>query len=311
MIDINKLYKEQLPIWSLVKTNYEQMQSIVCKEFIFNGFTIKAQFNPERIRSASAQVDEKSLIQRPCFLCPKNLPETQLGIEYPPHYHILVNPYPIFQEHLTIPDKRHLPQSIEGRMKDMIHLAKDLPGYTLLYNGPQSGASAPDHFHFQAANRNIMPVEKDVFSNKNKTLIKEEKDGSIYYLKKYLRSAFLFESKDTDWLLNQFDGFFRILQSLHSGNDEPKLNILLWYENETGYLVVFPRSQHRPRQFFETEEKQLLVSPGIVDMAGLLIIARKEDFEKLDKELIADIYSQVSISDEEEQKIIEYTNETA
>jgi ATP adenylyltransferase/5',5'''-P-1,P-4-tetraphosphate phosphorylase II len=306
MIDIEKLYTEQLQIWPLAKTNYEQLQSIVYKEFNFSGFTIKTQFNPERIRSANAKVDEKSLQQRACFLCPENLPETQVSIEYPPHYAILVNPYPIFPEHLTIPDRRHLPQSIQGRMKDMLCLAKDLPNHTLLYNGPKSGASAPDHFHFQAVNRKIMPIEQDIHLQANKTLLTEEKSGNTYYLKNYLRKTFLLESQDTDWLLRKFETIYAFLQTLHPGDEEPKFNVMLWFEKEAGYLVIFPREQHRPREFFETGEKQILVSPGIVDMAGLLVIARKEDFEKLDKKLITDIYSQVSISDEEEQKIIKY-----
>jgi hypothetical protein len=304
MIEIQKLYKEQLQAWPQAKTNYEQLQSVTYREFDFHGFTVKAQFNPERIRSAGAKVDEKSLQQRPCFLCPDNRPSVQTAIDYPPHYSILINPYPIFPEHLTIPDKRHLPQSIEGRITDMLQLAKELSEYTLMYNGPRSGASAPDHFHFQAAMRNAMPFEQDVHAYKNKIRIQTTDYGSIYYMKDYLRRVFLFESTDSNWLLDKFYQFSSILQSPHYNSIPFDLNILLWFEDKTGYLAAFPRGQHRPSHFFATGTAQLLVSPGIVDMAGLLILVRKEDFDKLDNKLIVDIYSQVSISIEEEQEII-------
>jgi ATP adenylyltransferase/5',5'''-P-1,P-4-tetraphosphate phosphorylase II len=306
---IDKLHTTQLQAWPLAKENYKQLESVVYKSFDFDGLTIKTQFNPGRIRSANAKVDAQSILQRPCFLCPQNRPEVQLEIDYPPHYNILLNPYPIFPQHLTIAVRQHLPQSIEGRMTDMLRLAKDLPGYTLLYNGPQAGASAPDHFHFQAVSRNVMPVEQEIHSFRYKTLIRETKTGKIHYLKNYLRKTFVCESKDPNELQAFFEAFYRILQALHPENHEPKFNIMLWFENETGYLVLFPREKHRPKEFFETGENQLLVSPGLVDMAGLLIIARKEDFEKLNKDLIADIYSQVSISDEEAQHIITSTHE--
>jgi diadenosine tetraphosphate (Ap4A) HIT family hydrolase len=303
-LQIENLYKKQFQLWPFAEANYKHLQSAVYRDFDWGGMSIKVQFNPGRIRSASAKVDEKSIEQRPCFLCPQNRPEIQLSIDYSLHYSILVNPYPIFPRHLTIAEKRHMPQAIEGRMNDMAGLARDLSGYTLLYNGPQSGASAPDHFHFQAVPRNSMPVEREIHSFEGRMPLRKEKAGSIYYLKNYLRKAFLFTSKDTDWLLRESSEFFKVLHELHPENEEPKMNLLLWFENETGHLVVFPRRQHRPKEFFETGEKQLVVSPGIIDMGGLLIIARKEDFGKLNKERIAGIYEQVSMADEEEKLLL-------
>ncbi|MDR3340279.1 MAG: DUF4922 domain-containing protein, partial [Candidatus Symbiothrix sp.] len=302
MVDIKELYKEQSEKWPLVKTNYAQLQSAIYREFVFDGFTVKAQFNPERIRSASAKVDAQSLQQRACFLCPANLPEVQKVIAYPPHYNILVNPFPIFPEHLTIADQRHLRQSIEGRAEDMLRLAQDLADYVLLYNAPEAGASAPDHFHFQAVNKGFMPIEQDITEAGNKLLLKEEKEGRIYCLNNYLRAAFLLESAHTTWLLENFKQMLYLMNELHPGQTEPKCNLMLWFENGIGHWVIFPREKHRPAAFYETGDAQLLVSPGIVDMAGLLVIAREEDFKKLNTDLIRDIYAQVSISGEEVQK---------
>ncbi|MDR3218083.1 MAG: DUF4922 domain-containing protein [Dysgonamonadaceae bacterium] len=303
MLAIKELYKEQLENWPLVTTNYAQLQSAIYREFVFEGFTVKAQFNPERIRSANAKVDAQSVQQRACFLCPANLPEVQKKIAYPPHYNILVNPYPIFPEHLTIADQRHLRQSIEGRAEDMLRLAQDLQAHILLYNAPESGASAPDHFHFQAVNKGCMPIEQDITEAGNKLLLKEGKEGNIYCLKNYLRTAFLLESANITWLQENFKQILYTMNDLHSGQTEPKCNLMLWFENGTGHWVIFPREKHRPTAFYETGDAQLLVSPGIVDMAGLLVIAREEDFEKLNADLIRDIYAQVSISEEEAQKI--------
>ncbi len=293
-IDINSFFRQEKKDWTLVRENYHSFEKVLFKSFAFDGFEIKVQFNSERFRSSGANISREEIGKRSCFLCLENRPAEQNGIIYPPYYQILVNPYPIFSQHLTIPDNRHIPQRISGRIEDMLNLADDLREYIILYNGPQSGASAPDHFHFQAGNKGCLPLEKDILSSKNKKLLQTESDGRVFRIDDYLRSCFGFESENKDWLVDRFNKFYDFLQAYQQEADEPMFNIVCWKEGGQWELVVFPRKQHRPHQFYDQGEKQLLISPGVVDFAGLIITTRKEDYEKMNKDVIKDIYSQLS-----------------
>lgn len=158
---IHNLLTEQLASWETARNNYAALSGVRVKELNVNGIPYKVQFNPARIVSSGARVDAKSIQERKCFLCPANLPPVQKGIPFSGHYNILVNPFPIFPRHLTIPELAHTPQRIASRFTDMLELAGALTEYTIFYNGPKCGASAPDHAHFQAGNKGFMPIEKD------------------------------------------------------------------------------------------------------------------------------------------------------
>ena len=158
---INNLFTEQLVSWETARNNYAALSGVQVKELNVNGIPYKVQFNPARIVSSGAKVDAQSIKERKCFLCPANLPPVQKGIPFEGHYNILVNPFPIFPRHLTIPEVAHVNQRIAVRFKDMLALAQALTDYTIFYNGPKCGASAPDHAHFQAGNKGFMPIEKD------------------------------------------------------------------------------------------------------------------------------------------------------
>lgn len=158
---IHNLLTGQLASWETARNNYAALSGVRVKELNVNGIPYKVQFNPARIVSSGAKVDAKSIQERKCFLCPANLPPVQKGIPFGGHYHILVNPFPIFPRHLTIPELAHTPQRIASRFTDMLELAEALTEYTIFYNGPRCGASAPDHAHFQAGNKGFMPIEKD------------------------------------------------------------------------------------------------------------------------------------------------------
>ena len=295
-IDIEAFFQNQLNHWKSVSENYVHLKHIQCRNIDYNGFKIEIQFNPERIRSSAANIEKKVIDERPCFLCPQNRPLEQMEIDYLGRYDLLVNPYPIFPKHLTIPDKQHLPQLIKGRIGDMLQLAKDLPDYTILYNGPKSGASAPDHFHFQAGNKGLLPIEKDVHSGSYKVKIKENKEGSLYQMQNYLRNCFIFESKDLDWLRSEFEEYYLFQHKLQPEEDEPMFNVICWQEENVWQLVIFPRKQHRPYQYYETGINQILLSPGVVDFGGILVVPRKEDYDKLNKDLVKDIYSQLTLN---------------
>ena len=158
-INISEFFDRQLQVWDTARNNFEALKNVKVKEFNVDGTTIKVQFNPGRIVSSAAKVDAKSLKERKCFLCAANRPAVQEGIAWGDDYTILINPFPIFPRHLTIPCNEHVDQLIKGRIADMMNLSRDLEGFTLFYNGPKCGASAPDHRHFQAGNRGLTPPD--------------------------------------------------------------------------------------------------------------------------------------------------------
>ena len=157
---VDAFLQEQLAEWEQARNNFAALSGVKVKEVDIDGMTVKVQFNPARIVSSAAKVDAKSLKERKCFLCAANRPAVQRGIEWGGHYTILINPFPIFPRHLTIPDNNHVDQLISGRIADMVSLAGDLKGYTVFYNGPKCGASAPDHMHFQAGNSDFLTIGK-------------------------------------------------------------------------------------------------------------------------------------------------------
>lgn len=303
--DAEALLKSQIDSWELAKRNYQDLKSIKKKEFQFDGFQILLQFNPGRIISSSAKVDAKSIGERPCFLCLKNLPIEQKGLLCNNDYMLLVNPFPIFDEHFTIPQIAHQPQEIISNIGNMLNIAKELgEKYTLFYNGPQCGASAPDHMHFQAAPNNAMPVEQEVnYLLKDSDLLFRSNSISVYAVSNYLRNLFLIESDNFASIIEEFNKLYSSIKTMTNNELEPLMNIIVTF-NEVWRVFVFPRKAHRPREFFLEGEEKILLSPAAVDFGGLLITPREEDFNKLTKENIINVFQQTSTDDVVFHKII-------
>ena len=295
---VDALIKQQLSEWPLAKSNFDGLQKVITREMVVNNqFVLKIQFNPERIRSSAAKVDAQSVKARKCFLCPAHLPAEQKGIEALNDYLILVNPYPIFSRHLTIPLKQHLDQRIEGRFGEMLLLAEQLPDFVVFYNGPQCGASAPDHFHFQAGNKGFMPIEQELPRLTAATL-RQTRKCRLTAIDNYLRKALVITGSDRSVLEQWFQEILDLLKHWIPSNPEPMLNILtLWTGNEW-QVVLFPRKKHRPDQFYHEGDEQILLSPASVDFGGVLITPREADYNKLNEALISDIFKQVTIDDE-------------
>lgn len=301
---LEHLYQSQFETFELAQKNYANLKQAVYRTIGFSGYEFHLQYNPARILSTNARIDATTLQRRACFLCPTNMPEAQKGIPYGKHYHIYINPYPIFAKHFTVPSGEHMPQQIAGRFSDMLDLAFDLPGYTLFYNGPKCGASAPDHFHFQIAPRGIMPSEKDVENPDLKQVIREKDYYSISTIGHYLRKILVLKASDHKLLVRLFNGLNEILQQHIPSQPEPMYNLLAWFDNCQWTVCIFPRKLLRPRQFFAEGNEKVLFSPGSVDMAGLIISPRREDFEKYSADLLTDLFSQVTIGEEAWEKII-------
>ena len=298
---VENLFYYQMKNWEMMKNNYESLKSVQTKSYLFDGFKIKVQFNPGRIKSTSAELNETAIKNRKCFLCLENLPEEQKGILLPGNFILLCNPFPIFDQHFTISSLTHQLQTIFENFENFIEISKLLSSkYTLIYNGPQCGASAPDHLHFQAGTKLEMPIEDDIQQLKNDfgKIIKEDETISVSFIDDRLRKIIFIESKDEAEIVKAFVKIYDSYNGLVNSKSEPMMNILCNYDETSGWsIIIFLRSKHRPKIFYMEDPDKLLVSPAAVDLGGLLIIPREEDFERLNKELIQNIFNEVSLND--------------
>jgi hypothetical protein len=296
---IDDLFSSQLKEWELAGTNYSLLSKVRTKRLSLSGFELFVQFNPERMRSSAAKVDSKSIEARPCFLCGKNRPEVQKGIDFADDLTILINPFPIFDRHLTIPSKKHIDQRIGPNFESMLDLAGELKGFVIFYNGPECGASAPDHFHYQAGNRGFLPVEKDFDSGNMAKKIFAEKGLELWHWNDYLRGMMTLKGNFKKDIIFVFNNFYRKFSGLQPEKSEPMLNILAYFKDGDWIVHIIPRKIHRPVQFFEKGEKQILLSPASVDLGGVIILPREEDFIKISENDVKDIFKQVCLSDNE------------
>lgn len=301
---LSRLFYQQTQDFPLARDNYRALAQAVCKEIPLDGFCIRVQYNPARIISTNAKTDATSLRSRKCFLCPSGMPETQQGMAYGDRYHIYINPYPIFRQHFTVPSNEHLPQRIAHRFEDMLDIATDFPEHVVFYNGPASGASAPDHFHFQLVSRGEMPIEADAANERLRQVVRTGEDYTIAILRDYLREVFILESASKARLRVLFDALQRFVGITVPYEAEPQFNLFAWQAEGCLRVCLFPRRRWRPRQFFEEGEGQIMFSPGCADMAGLIIAPRQRDFERYDAALLADLFQQVSITPEEREQIV-------
>ncbi|PKQ66820.1 hypothetical protein BZG01_09860 [Labilibaculum manganireducens] len=291
---------DQLINWPLATGNYKGLEKVEEKEFQFDGYTIKVQFNPERIRSSAAKVDQKSIENRACFLCLDKLPKEQAGIAQGDDFVILVNPFPIIPQHFTIPKVDHVDQSFEENVSGMLSLAKNMQGYTLFYNGPKCGASAPDHMHFQAGNKDFMPVETEyaVLKNLQSELLSNSNQFEMRAFSNYLRKMISIESESEIEMMKAVSVFYQTFSVMQPEEKEPMLNAICSFVDGKYSMHLFPRKLHRPSQYFAEGDQQLLISPASVDFGGVFITPRREDFEKITSDDIVDIFKQVSVDDE-------------
>ena len=297
---IKALFQEQLTNWPLARTNFAGLKTVQTKTFNFGNFDIKVQFNPARIVSSGAKVDAKTIAERKCFLCAANRPTEQNSVDFG-DYEILVNPFPIFPEHFTIPRKEHVDQQILPYFADILELAKAMDDYLLFYNGPKCGASAADLMHFQAGTKDFLPLVNDYkrLKNTHTDLLVTTEKMQLLQMKNYLRTVYCIESNDIESAKDAFEKLYAFLTPLSSrrgdgGEVEPLMNIVCWFENNKWYTFVLPRKAFRPWQYTAEGDKQLLVSPATVEMCGIFITPIESHFERITKKDIESIFEQVS-----------------
>jgi SpoIID/LytB domain protein len=323
--EMQAFFRKQLEDWDEARQRYEDLQKAETKELVIGDHTLTAQFNPARMTSTGASISAEALATRPCFLCDLNRPEAQHALPIEGHYQLLVNPYPILPEHFTIPARRHTPQSILPHFKTLRNMAWNIPEAVFFYNGPVCGASAPDHMHFQAGKRGVLPIERDWKSYEMgmeklyplqpaeeesiEEIMMQNANCGLYILKSYICPVFVIRTRPSEHPCLLFEKLYYALP-LCDGESEPRMNILCWRQSWNAgredeiVILIFPRKKHRPACYGQTGEHQLLVSPGALDMGGLLITPREKDFRTLTAGLATDILREVTLSEEELQPVI-------
>jgi diadenosine tetraphosphate (Ap4A) HIT family hydrolase len=299
------LLAQQKISWPLLRDAYAAQDSAQIREISANGFSVKLQFNPRRIISSAAAVDSASISRRPCFLCVENLPEAQKGILYRQTYLILCNPAPIFPQHYVVSNRRHIPQSIEKNMDAFLLLAKDFgSGLSVFYNGPRCGASAPDHLHFHVVPSDMMPIEKEIREDRNKNLIRQVEGASILTLMSLSRPIIIVEGKELRSVETALRMAVTAMQEALPAPDEPMMNLLCAYDGTQWRVLIIPRRKHRPEAYYREGDERILISPGMVDMGGLIITPVEKDFNAIDAEQIGNIFKEVSMDDDTFAKIM-------
>lgn len=310
---IDKFVKDQLSVWPLAAENYRSLKKAGSKVLSIGGLPVTVQLNPCRRISSEASLDKESINRRPCFLCPENRPAEQTNMEFEGRkgrrYRVTLNPYPIFPSHLVISSFEHTPQSIWHRYQDLLDFVRENNEYLGFYNGPESGASAPDHMHFQACPLGLTPLQNRVdellAAGDDNTLdyLTNVKEARLFHLNEYARGVFVLcgaTAKSTAKL------FYRLLDCapVPDGSSEPKMNIIAWcHEGEYRTAVIF-RERHRPHNYSSSGADHLAMSPGCADLAGVYVTTREEDFGKLDAGLLSQVVREVAASEETEKEII-------
>jgi ATP adenylyltransferase/5',5'''-P-1,P-4-tetraphosphate phosphorylase II len=299
-----QLYADQQQRWPMLAGGVTALRNVQTRTIDCGTFSVRLQYNPKRIVSTGASVDAASIKERKCFLCEGHLPPEQQGVLYNEKFLILCNPMPIFSEHFTISHIDHIPQSIEEQILSFLSLAKDLsPHYSVFYNGPKCGASAPDHMHFQAAPAGLIPVEQEIYAHKK---VKKNLNGiTVSSLERYGRSVIVLEGKSKQEIELTFLRLTAAMRNIMKTNEEPMMNVVGSHQNESWRLIVFVRSKHRPSVYFNEGERKVLISPASVDIGGLVVTPVEKDFRTADAALITEIYEEISVSGETLSKIIE------
>lgn len=298
---VERFIDSQLAEWPLAAKNFAALEGVKVKTLTVDGMPVKVQFNPARIVSSGAKVDAKTVAERPCFLCAANRPSEQRGLDWRERYTVLVNPFPIFPRHLTVPDTSHVDQRIAGRMADMLILAAELPGYTVFYNGPRCGASAPDHMHFQAGNSDFLTLADIVAAAEPRTV--RESDGARLSVADTLPlKFFVIDATTAESGAAMFE---RLLAAMpvHEGDDEPMMNILAYATADGTRAVVVPRKRHRPSFYGDGSGDTMMLSPASVDMGGVFITPLEKDFERLDADLVKKIFDELCLNTNEINEI--------
>ena len=297
---LQRFFDRQLDVWADARHRYRDLTSVQTRELTAGTSTVVVQWNPARMVSTGAKIDSRSISERPCFLCAGNRPSEQMKRVVDGKYELLVNPFPILPVHFTIPMTKHTPQSIKGMYGEMYRLLDAYPELLVFYNGPRCGASAPDHAHLQAGIPRVLPLldSWQRLSRQLTMVVSLSESDDISVVTEYPCPALLIRSHSREAGEKLFRRLYEALPC-RKGETEPMMNILAWRRGDEFLTVVFPREKHRPDCY-----GQLMVSPGALDMAGLMITPREEDFNSLSAEQAVAILQEVSLPAEAFERVV-------
>jgi SpoIID/LytB domain protein len=301
-----RYFDRQLRLWPETRDRYRELTHVETRELNVGSSTFEVQFNPARIRSTGATISKEAVAARPCFLCKANRPQVQMTKIQNADYELLVNPYPILPMHFTIPMRRHQPQQIRGMYGEMIQLLKNYPDLMVFYNGPMCGASAPDHAHLQAGTSGILPLQREWqrLSRNLTEVARRGEDATLSVIEDYPCAALAIRSRSRRGSERMFATLYHALPKVPD-QTEPMLNVVAWRADDEYVSVVFPRRKHRPDCYYKDNGEKLLVSPGALDMSGLIITPRREDFERITPEQALAILSECALSVEDMEALKE------
>lgn len=291
MIDFLEFIDAQLASWPQALERYRDLGRTERRSMRIGDMTVGIQHNPARIISTAAKTDDKSLSERACFLCRENRPAEQEAYEIAAGWELLVNPYPIFPTHFTIVSRGHKPQ--EGWQPDMCEIAEKMPGHTVFFNGRQAGASCPDHLHLQAVKTDELPLMR---------LIEERHEQSKGCVASRGSLGIDLPFDFTSHIVTPDAEGFRLLMGMEEtlGREylaSGQINIYVWIGRD-GVLRVagVPRKAHRP-SCYGPGEGQRLISPGCIDMAGVIITPLAKDYEGVGEGEVREIYAECGRQD--------------
>ena len=301
-----RFFNRQLEKWDDARRRYHDLRNVKTRELVVGASSFHVQWNPARMVSTGASIDKKTLAERPCFLCEQNRPKEQFKKSIDSQYDLLVNPYPILPIHFTIPNVKHVPQLIREAYGEIHKLLEEYPELMVFYNGPKCGASAPDHAHFQAGTSGTLPLQKSWkrLSHHLTKIVSLNDDEDISLIEEYPCPAMLIRSRSQYGDEQLFRRLYEAMP-LRADEVEPMMNIVSWRYRDEYLSVVFLRSRHRPDCYYAEGDEQYIISPGALDMAGLFITPRQEDFERLTPERALSILAEVSLDKEELAQLID------
>ena len=301
---LQRFFNRQLEKWEAARQRYHDLRASKTRELVVGSSSIQVQWNPARMVSTGAKMDKKTIAERPCFLCEQNRPKEQIKKDIDGQYELLVNPFPILPQHFTIPSLKHQPQRILNSYGEIHKLLEEYPEMMVFYNGPQCGASAPDHAHFQAGTCGVLSLQmswKRLSSNLTKIVsINDHEDISL--IEDYHCTALLIRSRSQ---YGDEQLFRRLYDAMPEMDPEPMMNIVAWRRDEDFLSVVFPRTKHRPDCYYAEGDEQYIISPGALDMAGLIITPRQEDFDRLTPEKALSILDEITLKGDALQQVID------
>lgn len=300
--NIRAFFTHQLDTWGEIRQRYEALKHVGLKQLGHR----QLQYNPARMVSTGAQIDRQTIAQRACFLCEKNRPEEQLTIDLGNDFELMVNPFPVLPMHFTIVRKTHVPQTILENYTEIHRLLELFPELFVFYNGPMSGASAPDHMHFQAGIGQELPLMTVLrkLEKEQQVLIKQGNGSSLSMFNSVSFNAFVIKSKAQETEMTLFKQLYAAMP-VREGEKEPRMNIVAWRDGSEDVIVVLPRDNHRPACYFEEGDRRMVISPGALDMAGLIITPREEDFNRMSEDKLISILKEVSIKEKDMKNIKE------